>query len=69
MRLDGDAPPHAASSHRENIVAAWLFAYVGGTADYTQQNYLEVTVVSLLTAGLCVAVMVAPLLWQRRRAD
>lgn len=56
-------------THGENIVAAWLFAYVGGTADYTQQNYLEVTLVALLTAGLCVVVMVATLLWQRHRAD
>lgn len=51
------------------LVAAWLFAYVGGTADYTQQNYMEVTLVALLTAGLCVGVMVGTLLWQRRRAD
>ncbi|QRO87156.1 hypothetical protein [Kytococcus sedentarius] len=50
------------------LVSAWLFAYVGGTADYTTSNYLQVAGVALLTAGGCTAVLVTTLSWQRRAA-
>lgn len=48
------------------VAAAYLFAYVGGTAEYTTENYLLMTAVSLAVAGVCVAVIVGTLVWQRR---
>lgn len=48
------------------LLAAYLFAYVGGTADYTTENYLLVTLVCLVVAGVCTAVIVGTVAWQRR---
>ncbi|OLT25250.1 hypothetical protein BJF82_05750 [Kytococcus sp. CUA-901] len=50
------------------LLAAWLFAYVGGTAEYTTSNYGQVALVALSTAAVCVAVLVGAMLWQRRAA-
>lgn len=51
------------------MVAAWLFAFVGASAQYTTENYLLITMATLAVAACCTGVVLGALFWQRRVGD